>query len=186
VTQVSEVPSPGRLALAWRRWRARRRGAVLGRGVVLGAGVRVEGRGLRVGDRAIIGDGCRFHLAGGTVTVGDGAVLGPRCAIVSHTSVDVGAGAVLGDEAVLLDTTHAVLLDPQPSSMAGRGTTNVQLPAIDASGGPGARGEAREARRATRAAPVVVGAGARLGPGVVVGGGTRIPDAARLDAHAVA
>jgi acetyltransferase-like isoleucine patch superfamily enzyme len=156
-TQVSSLPRPSRPVLALRRARLRRRGVTLAPDVVVGRGVHVEGGAWLVLEAgAVVGDGCRFHLAAPAV-VGARAVLGPRCVVRCATSVTVGAGAVLGDEAVLDDGR-----DPDPDDV-GR-PVREQPP---------------------RSAALAVGAGARVGPGVVVRGGAQVAPGEVVLAHAV-
>jgi acetyltransferase-like isoleucine patch superfamily enzyme len=67
---------------------------------------------LDIAPDAVIGEGTRFHVRGGTVRIGPGARLGERCVVLCHERVEVGAGAVLGDDVVLVDFAHDIA-DPE-------------------------------------------------------------------------
>ncbi len=95
------------------RLRARRAAARPGVTVhglpLLGRGVRFDVTGggrVVLEDGCVLMDGCRFHVRGGTVTVGERAVLGGRCAVVCHERIDIGAGATLADGTPLVDVAH--------------------------------------------------------------------------------
>ncbi len=95
------------------RLRARRAAARPGvtvRGLpLLGRGVRfdlTDGGRVVLEDGCVLQDGCRFHVRGGTVTVGAGAVLGERCAVLCHERIEVGPGALVADETPLIDFRH--------------------------------------------------------------------------------
>ena len=139
---------------------ARSRGRVVARGRPhLGADVRFEvARRARVvlEDGCRIGAGSRFHVAGGEVRVGAGAVLGDRCVVCAHERVDVGARAVLGDEVVLIDFDHVV--------------DDVERPV-------------REQGVVTGA--VAIGEGAVLGPAAIVLRGRSVGAGAHVEARAV-
>jgi acetyltransferase-like isoleucine patch superfamily enzyme len=106
-----------------------------------------------LGHGCVLLDGCRLHVRGATVTIGAGAVLGERCAVLAHDAVEIGERCVIGDGAVLVDFAHAY--------------DDVERPV-------------REQPLAT--APVVVGAGARIGPGALLERGTRVPAGGAVDA----
>jgi carbonic anhydrase/acetyltransferase-like protein (isoleucine patch superfamily) len=143
---------------AWRAFRARRRGVVVGADVALGRGVRfdlADGAALTLHDGVQLGDGCRFHLAAGAVAaIGAGSVLGERCALTVHSRAQIGAGCVLGDEVVLLDVAP-VAADPE-RPVRQQGTT---------------------------ATPIAVGDGARIGPSAVLLGGATIAAGTMVGAH---
>jgi acetyltransferase-like isoleucine patch superfamily enzyme len=65
-----------------------------------------DGGVLDIAPDAVIGEGTRFHVRGGTVRVGAGAVLGGRCVVLCHERIEIGAGAMLGDDVVLVDFAH--------------------------------------------------------------------------------
>jgi acetyltransferase-like isoleucine patch superfamily enzyme len=137
---MARVRARGRLVIGGR--------VRLGRGVVFdlapGAFVVLE-------DRCSIGDGCRFHVAGGRVRIGEGAALGARCVLAAHDSIEVGAGAALGDEVVLIDFDHDVRDTERPVRLQGLVTAPVRV-------GRGA----------------VVGAAAAVLPGATVAEGARV------------
>jgi acetyltransferase-like isoleucine patch superfamily enzyme len=151
-------------APAWRdrlrAARARRRGVRVGARVVLGRGLVLDlgpGAVVEIGDGAVIGNRCRFQVAAGAcVRIGAGAMLGERCAVVAHASVEVEPRAVLADEVVLVDADARF--------------DDVERP-VRAQG--------------LRAAPIVVGADVRIGPGAVVTRGVRVGAGAQVGAHAV-
>ena len=97
------VAEPSRLA----RLRLAAHGRVEVRGrVTVARGVRVRvARGARVvlEDGCALGEGSRIEAQGGTVRIGRGARLGPRCVLVALEAIDVGAGAVIGAWAMLSD-----------------------------------------------------------------------------------
>ncbi|HUR86274.1 MAG TPA: hypothetical protein VMY78_13105 [Solirubrobacteraceae bacterium] len=93
-----------------RRKLLRKRGVVAGDGVLLGRDVELEvapGARLELGDGCRIGERTRIVVNGGCVTVGAGAVIGPRCTIVAHAGVTIGAAARLDEGAVIVDFDHA-------------------------------------------------------------------------------
>lgn len=98
-----------------------------------------DGGTLAIAPDAVVGAGTRFHVRGGTVVVGAGARLGERCVVLCHERVEIGAGAVLGDDVVLVDFAHG-FADPE--------TPTRQQPLLTA--------------------PVVIGAGARVGHRAVI------------------
>lgn len=147
-----------RLRLAWARRRTGGRVRAAGP-VAVGRRVRFDlgpGAEILLGAGAALGDGCRLHVRGGRVTVGERTVLGARCAVVCHARVSLGAGCLLGDEVVLAD------IDQQAA--------DVEVPAR---------------LQPLRVAPVVVGDGARLGPGAAVLAGVTVGPGAIVGAHAV-
>ena len=106
---------------------------------------------------AVIGEGTRVHARGeAVVRIASGAVLGERCVILAHERVEVGAGARLGDHVVLVDFDHSF--------------DDVEVPVR---------------LQPLRTAPVVVGAGAIIGPGVVVERGGRVAPGAIVLANTV-
>jgi acetyltransferase-like isoleucine patch superfamily enzyme len=91
--------------LARLRLRARRRLEVRGR-VTVERGVRVTvapGARVVLEDGCVLGEGCRIEARGGTVRIGRGARLGPRCVLVALAGIDVGDGAVVGSWAMMGD-----------------------------------------------------------------------------------
>jgi acetyltransferase-like isoleucine patch superfamily enzyme len=138
--------------------RARRSGVVVGAEVVLGRRVRFDlarGASLRLGDAVQLGDGCRFHLApGAAVTIGSGTVLGERCALTVHAAATIGPGALLGDEVVLIDAAPITADAERP--VRAQGLT---------------------------AAPIAIGARARVGPSAALLGGATVPEGGTVGAH---
>jgi acetyltransferase-like isoleucine patch superfamily enzyme len=108
--------------------------------------VDVTGGELDIADDAVIGAGTRFHVRGGRVRIGAGAVLGERCVVLAHSGVEVGPGAVLGDDVVLVDFAHE--------------HADVEAPVR---------------AQPLRSAPIVVGAGARVGHRAVIEAGAVVP-----------
>lgn len=101
---------------------------------------------LDIAPDAVIGDGTRFHVRGGTVRIGPGAVLGERCVILCHERIEVAAGAVLGDDVVLVDFAHDFSDSERPVR-----------------------------HQPVLTAPVLVGENARVGHRAVVERGTVVP-----------
>jgi acetyltransferase-like isoleucine patch superfamily enzyme len=133
------------------RLRARRAGA---RGAAFGRGVVVEvapGARLELGDGCAIGAGTRLHVRAGAVRIGAHAVLGERCRLTAHAGIEIGDSAVLGDEAVVLDFDHRCE-DPEAP---------IRLQGIEA-------------------APVVIGAGARIGPRAAIQRGVTVGERAEV------
>jgi acetyltransferase-like isoleucine patch superfamily enzyme len=146
-----------RLRLAWLRVLAR--GALeAGRDVHVarGARVRVDRGHVRLGDGCLLGPGCKIDAPGGTVTIGAGARLGERSAIVALSEVTVGAGAVVGE--------WAVLMDIEPT------TDDVELPVR---------------LQPPRPRPIVIGDGARIGAHAALEAGARIAPGAVVGSYAV-
>ena len=139
-----------RVALA----RLRSHGRVRAQGRVrIGARVRFHlgpGAVLTLEDRCQIGAGTRFHVHG-QARIGSGARLGEHCVIAAHERVDVGAGAQLGDEVVLIDFDHGLADVERPIRLQELVTTPVVI------------GER-----------AVLGAGATVLRGVVVGAGAHV------------
>lgn len=112
-----------------------------------------DGGTLDLAPDAVIGDGTRFHVRGGTVRVGAGARLGERCVILCHERIEIGAGAILGDDVVLVDFAH-----------------------------DHADAEVPTRHQPLLTAPIVIGAGARVGHravierGAVVAPGATVPE----------
>ncbi len=145
------------------RWRALRlvgrRGVEVEGTPVIGRGVRIEvapGARLTLGAGCVLHDGCRLHVRGGTLSIGAGAVLGARCALVVHADVSLGDGCRLGDGVVCHDAlpVHA---DPERPTRA----------------------------QGIRTAPIAIGSKARIGPGVVLEAGATVPPQTAVAAHRV-
>jgi acetyltransferase-like isoleucine patch superfamily enzyme len=117
---------------------------------------------LEIAADAVIGDGTRFHVRGGTVRVGAGARLGERCVILCHQRVEIGAGAVLGDDPTSLRSE--VLVDFAHEH--GDAETPVR-------------------HQPLRSAAVVVGDGARVGPRAVIEAGVTVAPGASVPAQTV-
>jgi acetyltransferase-like isoleucine patch superfamily enzyme len=135
------------LRLAWLRLAARGRLELRGRvGVGRGVRVRVE-RGARVvlEDGCLLGDGCRIEARTGTVRIGPGARLDPRCVLVSLAGIEVGAGAVIG--------SWAMVVDAEPTYDDPERPTRLQP---------------------LRAEPVRIGDGARIGVHAALAGGATV------------
>jgi acetyltransferase-like isoleucine patch superfamily enzyme len=129
------------LALARLRMAARGRLEARGR-VSVEPGVRVRvARGAHVllEDGCRLGEGCRIEANGGTVRIGPGADLGERSILVAEAGIDVGAGCLVGD--------WALIADAEPTDDDPERPTRLQP---------------------LRAAPVRIGAGARIGVHAVV------------------
>jgi carbonic anhydrase/acetyltransferase-like protein (isoleucine patch superfamily) len=111
-------------------------------GVRVGRGARVRvaaGATVELAPGVALGAGSRIEAAGGRVSLGPGARLGERAVIVARAGVDVGERAVVGDWAAVADAAPAYA-DPE---------TPVR-------------------RQPLRAAPLTIGAGARIGPHAAV------------------
>jgi acetyltransferase-like isoleucine patch superfamily enzyme len=116
------------------------------------------GAQLVLGDRARVGDGCRFHIGpGASVSVGADARLGERCVNAAHERVEIGAGARLEDEVVLIDFDHDVRDVERPVREQGLVTAPVLI---------GERASIGTSAGVLRG--VTVGAGARVGVRAVV------------------
>ncbi len=107
-------------------------------------------------DGAVVGDGTRMHVRAGELRVGAGTVLGERCVILVHAGVEIGAGCDLGAEVVLVDFGHR--------------HDDVERPTRE---------------QALAAAPIRVGAGARIGPRAVIERGVRIAEGGTVPAQTV-
>ncbi|MGI8621963.1 MAG: acyltransferase [Solirubrobacteraceae bacterium] len=141
------------------RRRHRPRGVTFHGRPVVGRGVVFEvavGARVTLGDGCVLGDGCRLHVRAGTVRIGAGAILGERCVLLAHAGIDVGDRCVLGDEVVLVDVAHRHDDPERPTR-----------------------------QQALDAAPISVGAGARLGPRAVVERGVSVPPGATVAAQTV-
>lgn len=142
------------------RVRARHGGRVELRGrPLLGPGVRFDvapGARVIVKDGASLGEGCRVHVHAGTVTIGEGAVLGEHCAIAARTGVLIGERCLLGDEVTITDFDHR--FDDVE--------TPIRLQDLVSS-------------------PVRIEAGAVLGPRAAILRGVRVGAHARIGAHSV-
>lgn len=129
---------------------------VLGPGAVVGAGCHVTAAaGAVVTVEGSLDAGCRLTAGVGAALTVAGA-LGEGCRVAAEAFVTVEAGARLGPECVLVDN-DPVFADPERP--------------------------VRE--QGTIAAPVVIGTGAELGPGVCVLRGVRVGAGARVLAHSV-
>lgn len=131
----------------------------VGAGVRLGRGVRLDaaaGGRIVLEDGCEVGDGCRLLARGAEVRIGAGAVLGERCRVIAQVGIAVGAGARLGDGAMAVDFDH-VIADVE---------TPIRLQPIDA-------------------APVTIGARARIGRGASILRGVTVGEGAVIGAHAV-
>jgi acetyltransferase-like isoleucine patch superfamily enzyme len=139
---------------------ARRRGRRAGaRNAALGRGVVVDvapGATLELEDGCAIGAGSRLLVRAGTVRIGTGAVLGERCTLAAHAGIEVGPGAVLGDEAVVVDFDHRYDDPDVPIRHQG-----------------------------IAAAPVVIGANARIGPRAAVQRGVTVGEGAEVAGQSV-
>jgi acetyltransferase-like isoleucine patch superfamily enzyme len=153
------------------RWRLRDR-LDLGEGVRLGRRATLDvapGARLRIGDGAVLGEGCRVHVHAGEAVVGERARLGDGCVVIAHERVEIGAGCLLEDGVVLVDFDHAHGDCERPVREQGIVTAPVRLE-------PGAILD----RGASVLRGVTVGAGARVlahavvtrdvAPGATVGG----------------
>ncbi len=125
-----------------RRWIRRHRGVERDPGarVAGGAVLLAEGPDARIvlGPKAVVGAGCHLQATGAATIRVDGE-LGEGCRVVAREEVVVAAGARLGTRCALIDFDHVAEDVERPVRTQG-----------------------------LRTAPVHVGAGAILGPGVVV------------------
>jgi acetyltransferase-like isoleucine patch superfamily enzyme len=134
------VPAPrDRLAgLRLARLRLSSRGRLeAGRDDRVERGVRVAlapGGRVVLEDGCVLGEGCRLEAAGGTIRIGADARVGSRALLVALAGVDVGAGAAIGE--------WAIVADHEPTYEDPERPTRLQP---------------------LHCAPVVVGAGARIG-----------------------
>ena len=130
-----------------------------GHGVALGRDVRFD---VAPGAQVVLGDGCsldertRVIVRGGRVRLGAGAILGERVTIVAHAGVTIGPRAVLGEGAGIVDCNHAF--------------DDVELPIR---------------LQPLRAAPVTIGADARIGLGASILPGVSVGDGALVGPGAV-
>jgi acetyltransferase-like isoleucine patch superfamily enzyme len=90
------------------RWRGR---LELGPGAFVGQGVLFEiapGARLALGPGAWLGGGSRIRVHGGSVTIGEGALLGRGVAIAAQREIEIGARCLLSDGVMLTDlrVTH--------------------------------------------------------------------------------
>jgi acetyltransferase-like isoleucine patch superfamily enzyme len=134
----------GRLVAArLARLRVAARGRLEVRGQVSverGVQVRVaRGARLVLEDGSLLGAGCRIEANRGTVRIGPGARLGARSVLVAEAGIDVGAGCVVGE--------WAMIADAEPTFDDPERPTRLQP---------------------LRAAPVSIGAGARIGAHAIV------------------
>ncbi len=107
-------------------------------------------------DGAVVGAGTRIHARAGEVRVGAGTVLGERCVILAHAGVEIGAGCDLGAEVVLVDFEHR--------------HDDVERPTRE---------------QALAAAPIRIGADARIGVRAVIERGARIAPGGTVPAQTV-
>lgn len=126
---------------------------LLGRDVVIEVD---PGARIVLHDGCVIGDGTRLYARGGTLTVGEGAVLGERCRLVALDSVTIGTRAVLGDGVVLADYSLR--------------TDEVERPLRE---------------QGVAASPIGIGDGARVGHGACLLSGARIAAGATVGPHEV-
>lgn len=129
------------------------------RGVAVGPGVVVHvarDARLLLGPGCAIGGGTRLHVAAGELRIGRDTVLGERCVARLLAGADLGPRCRLADEVVLAD--------------CGPVTSDVETPLR---------------RQGLHAAPIVVGAGVRIGPRAVVLGGARIAAGVQVGAQLV-
>ena len=127
-------------------------------GAQVGRGVVLAARGggrIVLGPTAIVGDRCELRAAPGATVTVHGT-LEERCRIVARSAITVEAGAHLGAECALLD--------------AGPVFDDSEVP-VRAQG--------------LRAAPILVAAGAVLGPRVAVLSGVTVGAGATVLAHSV-
>jgi acetyltransferase-like isoleucine patch superfamily enzyme len=103
-------------------------------------------------DGAMLGAGCRIEATGGTVTIGREARIGARAILVSLAGIDVGPGAVVGEWAMVTDA-EPTYDDPE---------TPTRLQPV-------------------RAAPVAIGANARIGAHATVA--ADVPPGATIDPY---
>jgi acetyltransferase-like isoleucine patch superfamily enzyme len=102
---VPEADRLGALRLARLRIAARGRLDVRGR-VTVERGVRLRvapGARVVLEDGCLLGEGCRIDAEGGTVRIGRGARLGPRCVLVALAGIEVGARCAIGAWAMIGD-----------------------------------------------------------------------------------
>jgi len=141
------------------RVRLRHPGVALGPGVVLGRGIVWDlhpAARVSIADRARVGDRCRLHLGPARVRLGAGCVLEDGVRLTVHECLIVGEGAWIGEEAVLIDVDQRTEDPEAPVRLQGLAT-----------------------------APVLIGAGAAVGPGAVVLRGRSVGARARVGARAV-
>ena len=143
-----------RLRLRWGRRIELGKGAVVGRGVRLRlarGGRLVLGSGAWLGDRSTV-------VASGEVRIGSGSLVGPESVLSAAQSVSIGSGCLLGDEVMVSDRA----LTAEDALRGER--SEVVLPVVVEDG----------ARVGPRACLL---AGARVGPGAVVGPREVVPGA---------
>jgi acetyltransferase-like isoleucine patch superfamily enzyme len=159
-TPAARVPAAATFRHRVRAARLRAKRGVEVRGTPLvGRGVVVDvdaGAKVVLGDDCSIGDGTRIHARAGDVVVGDGAVLGERCALVALAGVEIGRRCLIGDGVVMTD------FEP--------GLGDVERPARE---------------QDPQAAPIDVGDGARIGHGACLLLGARVAPGASVAPHAV-
>lgn len=125
----------------------------------IGRDVRFEvadGARVVLADGVSLGDNCRFHVRGGEVLIGAGAVLGDHVVVVAHDRVEVGARCMLADEVVLVDFDHRFDDVDVPVRLQGLLTD-----------------------------PIRVGNDARIGPGTALLRGADVAPGASVGAHEV-
>ncbi len=134
-------------------------GVVAGDDVAVARDARLSvapGARLELGDGCRIGERTRIVVNSGCVTVGAGAVIGPRCTIVAHAGVTIGARARFDEGAVVVDFDHVF--------------DDVELPIR---------------QQPLRATAVTIGAGAHVGLGASVLRGVSVGAGAHIGPHAV-
>lgn len=120
-----------RLRVLWLRARHRGRVELRGR-PLLGRRVRIEvapGARVVIGDGTRVGERCRLHVHSGTVTIGDGAVLGDGCVIASRAGVRIGERCLLGEEVAIIDFDHRTDEVETPVRLQGLLATPVEIEA---------------------------------------------------------
>ncbi len=135
------------------------RGITVAPGARVGRGVRWErwpGAAVRLGPDSCLGDDCRVRAFGGAIVLHRGAIVGAGSWLTAHAGIEIGPGARLGDGVALFDFDH-VHADPD---------LPIRVQGLDA-------------------APIVIGAGAVLGPGAAVLRGIHVGEGAVVGAHAV-
>jgi acetyltransferase-like isoleucine patch superfamily enzyme len=148
---------PARATLRHRLRLARLRGVEVHGTPLIGRGVRISGN-VVLNDRSSLGDGTRIDATHGTVTIGEGAVLGEKCRLVAMKSITIGRNALLGDGVVLTDFAPETTDNERPTREQGLTAEAIEV-------GDGARiGHGACLLRAAR-----VKAGGQVAPHAVVG-----------------
>ena len=111
----------------WSRWRT---WAYLGVCDHVGAGTRVVGNpfmrnpgSMRLGDGVVLySSPVRLHLVtgrGGTLTLGDGVIVGHGAGVTAYHRIDIGAGTVIGPYALIMDTDFHDVVDRRAAGATG-------------------------------------------------------------------